>query len=218
MALENQELVAKYRKLVGVGDECDLKALKTRYAALQNKFNTQLKSDNPTQAQKGQKNLILLDQAYNVLAQDIRSRQQQSFQQETEKAVSGRQNLSIELDSFRVGFQILHGSLFAIETSSVETNIFGLHAKKTNNRVSARWPSGKLVVYTDHFKLKCIFGSIDLPFDDLLDVKKVWHLPLCLCLSQRHDSDTRISIFGFGLGNKIKELSAQFSTPLNLQF
>ncbi|PLX73438.1 MAG: hypothetical protein C0614_12900 [Desulfuromonas sp.] len=218
MVLTDQELASKYRKLIGVDDECDLKALKARYAALQDKFNAQLKSGDSVQTQKGQKNILLLDQAYNVLAQDIRLRQEQSFQQETEKAVSGMQNLSIELDSFRVGFQILHGSLFAIETSSVETNLFGLHAKKTNNQVSARWPSGKLVVYSDHFKLKCIFGSVDISFDDILEVKKVWYLPLCLCVSQKHDNDTRISIFGFGLDKKIKEMSSQFSTPLTLQY
>lgn len=212
-------LCQKYRKLLGVSDQANLKELKGRYAALHERFNKQLQSDDEAQVEKGQSNLILLDQAYSLLAKDIRTRESASQQQAAEEAMSGEQRLSIELATMRVGFQILDAeNFFALETRKVDVNILGMRSVKTNNRVSTNWPSGKLRIFNDHFELKCIFGSVDLPYSDIVSITKVWYLPFYLTMTRKSDEDIRINVFGFGLRSKLKELAPQFTHKLRLDY
>lgn len=212
-------LCQKYRKLLGISEQADLKELKERYASLRKRFNEQLQSDDDTQVQKGQSNLVLLDQAYSLLAKDIRTRETASHQEATEEAMSGAQRLSIELATMRVGFQILDAAnFFALETKKVDVNILGMRSVQTNNRVSTNWPSGKLRIFNDHFEFKCIFGSVDLPFSDIVTITKVWYLPFWLTMTRKSDQDIRINIFGFGLRNKLKELAPKFTPRLKLDY
>lgn len=119
----------------------------------------------------------------------------------------------------RVGFQILYGGeFFALETNKVEVNVVGLRSVQTNNRVSANWPSGKLTIFNDHFKLSCIFGSFDLYFNDIVAVTKVWYLPFSICMKQKPDKSVRINIFGTILTRKLKELAPQFTTKLKIDY
>jgi hypothetical protein len=216
---QKNQLLSKHRKLIGLEDTADMSELKNRYSALHERFNQQLRSEDPAQTKKGQSNLVLLDQAYNLLAQDIRDRQIKSHQQATAEALSGGSRLSIELDTIRVGFQILEGGeFFALETKRVDVNVMGMRSVKTNNRVSASWPSGKLTIFNDHFKLKCIFGSFDFPYNDIVSVTKVWYVPFSLCMKQKSDESMRINIFGLGLGKKLKELAPQFTTKLRIDY
>lgn len=215
--MPKQELISKYRKLVGIDENGDLSELKLKYSEFHERFNQGIRSEDPARVQKAQNNLVLLEQAYSVLAGDIRSREKAGYKQSTEDATS-RKRLSIELENVRVGFQILHGEFFALETSSVETNILGMRTTKTNNRVKTSWPTGKLIIYNDHFKLKCIFGTYEVRYDDIDSVSKVWYLPFYLCMKQKSDETVRINVFGLGLGRKLKELAQQFTTQLRLDY
>lgn len=215
----DNRLLDKYRKLLGLTDNADLSALKGRYSELHERFNRQLRSEDPAMAEKGQNNLFLLDQAYNLLAKHIHSEQRESYQQATDAAVSGASRLSIELDTMRVGFQILEGSeFFALETKKVEVNVLGMRSVQTNNRVKANWPSGKLTIFNDHFRLTCLFGSFDLPYNDIIAVTKVWYLPCSICMKQKTDESVRTNIFGIGLSKKLKELAPRFSHQLRLEY
>lgn len=212
-------LADKYRKLIGLPEGAGLSELKGRYAELHKRFNQQLESEDPEKVKKGHNNLVLLDQAYNLLAKDIRAQQAVSFQEATAEATAGPTRLSIELCSMRIGFQILEGgTFFALETKRVDINIAGMRSVQTNNRISTNWPSGKLTIFNDHFKLTCIFGSFDLYFNDIVAVTKVWYLPFSLCMKQKSDESMRINIFGFGLGKKLKEIAPQFTTKLKLDY
>lgn len=215
--MANEDLIRKYRKLVGIDKNGELSDLKRKYSEFHKRFEQGLQSEDPAQSKKAQKNLALLEQAYNVLAGDIRSRENERYKQSAEDAMSSNR-LSIELESVRVGFQILHGKFFALETSSVETNILGMRTKKTNNMVKTSWPTGKLVIYNDHLTLKCIFGTHEIRYDDIVSVSKVWYLPFYLCMKQKSDDTLRINVFGVGLGNKLKELAPQFTTRLKLDY
>jgi hypothetical protein len=214
----SQLLVEKCLKLVGLPEGADLSELKRRYAELHKRFNQQLDSDEPEKVKKGQNNLVLLDQTYNVLAKDIRSRQIESHQQATEEAISGATRMSIELCTVRVGFQVLEGSIFALQTKQVNVNLFGMRTVRTNNRISTNWPSGKLVVFNDHLKLKCLLGSYEIYFNDVVAVTKAWYMPFYLFMRQKSDEDIRIHIYGFGLGKRLKELTPQFTSKLTLDY
>jgi hypothetical protein len=214
-----QQTIEKYRKLLGLSEGATFSELKARYAELHTRFTKQLDSEEPEKVKKGQNNLILLDQAYNLLAKEIRAQQTASFQEATEEATAGPTRLSIELCSMRVGFQILEGGeFFALETKRISTNIAGMRSVRTNNKVSTNWPSGKLTIFNDHFKLTCIFGSFDFTFNDIVAITKVWYLPGFLCMKRKSDEAMRINIFGFGLGKKLKELSPQFTTRVQLDY
>lgn len=214
-----QALAEKYRKLIGLPEGAGLSELKARYAELHKRFDQQLSSKDSEEVKKGQNNLILLEKAYNLLAKDIRAQQTASFQAATKEAISGATRLSVELCSMRVGFQILEGGeFFALETKRVDINIAGMRSVQTNNRVSTNWPSGKLTIFNDHFKLTCIFGSFDLYFHDIVAVTKAWYLPFSLCMKQKSDEAMRINIFGFGLGKKLKEIAPQLTTRLQLDY
>lgn len=216
---EQNSLSEGYRKLLGISKQATLGDLKKRYADLHERFNQQILSDNPNQAEKGQKNLVLLDQAYSLLAKEIRTQEATSHQQATAEALSGAQRLSIELATMRVGFQILDAAnFFALETRKVDVNILGMRSVQTNNRVSTNWPSGKLRIFNDHFELKCIFGSVDLPYSDIVTITKVWYLPFSLTMTRKSDEDIRINIFGFGLREKLKQLAPQFTPRLKLDY
>ena len=93
-----------------------------------------------------------------------------------------------------------------------------MRTKRTNNSVKTSWPTGKLAIYNDHFKLKCIFGTHEIRYNDIVSVSKVWYLPFYLCMKQKSDKTVRINVFGLGLGRKLKELSQQFTTKLRLDY
>ena len=60
--------LAKYAKLLGVNPHSELSEIKKKYGEWRQKFEAQLRSENINKAQRGQKNLALLDQAYQALA------------------------------------------------------------------------------------------------------------------------------------------------------
>lgn len=210
--------VIQYRKLLGLNEASDLNALKGKYSEFQERFKAQVESDDPTLEAKGRNNLMLLDQAYNILARDIRTRQTEAHQQAEAEAPTGATRMSIELCSMRVGFQVIEGSLFALETKKVNVSLFGMRTVRTNNRMSTNWPSGKLLIFNDQLRLSCLLGSYEIRVNDIVDVTKVWYMPFHLVIRQKSDDDMIIYVFGYGLGKKLKELASQFDCQIKLNY
>lgn len=210
--------VSQYRKLLGLNENSDLGTLNVKYAELQARFKAQIESDDPVQENKGRNNLMLLDQAYSILASDIRSRQLESRQRPQQKAPPGATRMSIELCSMRVGFQVIEGSLFTLETRKVNVNLFGMRASRTNSRMSTNWPSGKLTVFNDQLRLSCLLGSYEIRVNDIVDITKVWYMPFHLVIRQKSDDDMIIYVFGYGLGKKLRELASRFDCQVKLNY
>ena len=105
-----------------------------------------------------------------------------------------------------------------METKKVSVSLFGMRTVKTNNRISSNWPSGKLIIFDDRLKLKCILGSYEIPLNDIVNVSKAWYMPFNLVFRQKSDEDMIIYVFGFGLGKKLRELNSQFKTRLQLDY
>ena len=145
----DQQEIAKYRKLFGITESDDLSTLKSAYAAVHERVQAQIRSQDAAVAEKGYKNMHVLEQAYTAVAGDIRAREQISRNEHHSD------HASIEYASMRVGFQVLEGgSKFA---SKKVTSFAGVPVSfRTNNILSASWPSGKLIVYGDYLDLECL--------------------------------------------------------------
>jgi hypothetical protein len=201
-----QQKLDKYRQLLGIPDACELTTLKKRYAVLFDKFETQLRSRDDAIAQKGRKNMQLLDQAFNALATDIRTRtaEQPGFE------------ITVEHASMRVGFQVLEaGSKFFVME---RTRISGFGSTRTNNILSASWPAGKLTIFNDYLELKCLLGSHQLRFRDIVAIDTVWYIPFWLRVKQKSRDAESVHIFGWGLGRKLKETVKRNRLALKLNY
>lgn len=206
----SHEKIDKYRKLLGISETTDLEELKNRYAELHERFQQQRRATEKAVARKGEKNLLLLDQAYTLLAADIRQRE--SFQQSEQS----QQTMIVEHASFRVGFQVLEGGskFFRLETSRVS----GFGSTRTNNILSSSWPSGKLSLFDDCLEVKCLLGKFQLRYRDIAAIDKAWYIPFWLRVRQ-HDKDAEaVHIFGWGLGRRLKEVVQQNRLQLNLDY
>ena len=209
MSTANDNIV-KYRKLLGVSETADLSELKKCYSQLSGKFQNQLRAKDPSTVIKGQKNIRLLDKAFDLLASDIRSREMQRVQEQT------AQTMIIEHASIRVGFQILEGGskFFTLETSRIS----GFGSTRTNNVLSSSWPSGKLSIFDNHLELKCLLGSHKVNFRNISRVDKAWYIPFWLRIQQNEKDAESVHIFGWGLARKLQEVVKQNSLPLKLAF
>ena len=210
MTSDQQLKIDKYRKLLGISATAELPELKERYAELHEKFQQQLRANNSATAQKGRKNLQLLDQAYTALASDIRRRE--SDQQGEQR----KQTMIIEHASLRIGFQILEGGskFFRLEKS----HISGFGSTRTNNILSCSWPSGKLSLYDNHLELKCLLGSHRVSFRDIAAIDKAWHIPFWLRVRQHDKEAEAVHIFGWGLGRRLKDTIQLNQLPLKLDY
>ncbi len=210
MTSDRQQNIDKYRKLLALSATAELPELKERYAELHETFQQQLRAKNSAAAQKGRKNLQLLDQAYNTLAGDIRTRGSD------QQAEQSRQTMTIEHACFRVGFQILEGGskFFRLQTSRIS----GLGSTRTNNILSCSWPTGKLSLYDNHLELKCLLGSHQVRFREIAAIDKVWYIPFWLRVRQLNNEAEAVHLFGWGLGRRLKAAIQQNRLPLKLDY
>ena len=180
METENKQKLKldKYRQLLGVQEDADLPALKECYAALFDKFEAQLHSGEATIAQKGRKNMQLLDQAFAALAADIRTREMATSTNDQSST-----DMTVEHGSIRVGFQILEGGSKFFVMERTRASVFG--STRTNNILSFSWPAGKLTLYDDHLELKCLPGSHQVSFYNVDAIDKAWYIPFWLRFKQK---------------------------------
>ena len=137
--------LAKYAKLLGVNPNSELPEIKQKYAEWRHKCEAQLRSDDVAKAQKGQKNLALLDQAYQALAAHAVSEARKN-----ENAEEKNSTVSIEIGSCRVGFNI--------------SNIGGFQFvnKWEVRRFKSSWPGAKITFYNNKLKLKGLLLSTEI--------------------------------------------------------
>ena len=207
----DQQEIAKYRKLFGITESDDLPTLKRAYAAVHERIQAQIRSQDTLVAEKGYENMHVLETAYTAVAGDIRARERIGQDEHHGKHVS------IEHASMRVGFQVLEGgSKFA--TKKV-TSFAGLPISfKTNNILSANWPSGKLIVYGDYLDLECLLGSFQLKFCDISAIEKAWYIPFGLRASNKDEAAESVHMYGWGLRKQLKDIVRRKRLPLKLKY
>lgn len=204
----------RYRQMLGLKPSADRDDLKRRYAELSARFEAQLRSGDKASAQRGRNNLRKLQQAFTALAAAL-----PEPETETAQPTAGGTTLSIEHYSGRVGFQVLESGLFALETKSVESNLFGMRTSRSNAALKASWPAGKLTVYSDHIRVSCLLGSEEVSLKQIDRIEKVWYLPLSVVIRRKPPlEEMRIVISGWGIAGTIKQLVAEHRLPVRIAY
>lgn len=201
--------IGKYQKLLGVSSTSDLSELKQRYADLHEKIQLQQRSSNGKAVRRGQKNMQLLDQAFTVLAADIRKRE---LEEQTQQS---KQTMIVEHAALRVGFRVMEGGNFFRLTT---TRVTGLGSTRTNALLSTSWPTGKLCVYDSYLELKCLLGSFNMSFSEIDSVVSPWFMPLWLRIRKKDRNAEVAYIFGWGLGRQLRDIVQTNRLPLKLGY
>lgn len=200
----------KYLEMLKLPRTATLADLKKRYAQLNKKFEKQIRSGDKETLLKGRNNSRRLKKAFTALSGVLTSSQPDSGHPEDTETTTSPQALTIELFSTRVGFQVLEGGMFDLETKRVDVNLFGLRASQSNASLKASWPAGKLTIYNDHIHVSCLLGSESISVNQVKQIEKKWYLPGSIIIRRKPPlEDTRVVITGWGLARKIKEVVRQ---------
>ena len=211
MASENSpQKIAKFRSLLNLPTTAGLPELKARYADLSAKFETQRRAESSQVAEKGLKNMQLLEQAFAALAADLRARE---MEQQVENS---NIEMTVEHTSMRVGFQILRpgAKFFRVETQQLST----LGMQRSNCLLRTGWPTGKLVIYSDHLELKCLLGSHSVRFRDIAAIDTAWYIPFWLRVRQHDKNAEAIHFYGWGLKRLLRDAVQLNRLQLTLAF
>ncbi len=203
------ERTEKYAKLLGVAPDSDLPEIKQKYQQWRTRFESQVASGNPQAAQKGQKNLVLLDEAYQALASQAvaAARQQQQAEAAEDAGAQADLPMSIELDSCRVGFNMNNMEGFTFVNSH--------HVRK----FKVSWPGGKMTFFNNKLKIGALVFSTEIEYRQVEEIKRFWFMPMTFQIKHRAPSVLPVIIvFGPGLGGLIKRLNDEHRLGLNLSY
>lgn len=195
----------KYAKLMKLEPDADLSQIKQRYSEWQARFEAQMSSDDPEVEKKGRNNLLLLDQAYQVMAAEASKRAR------AEKAQRDAQArplaTSIELDTLRAGF-----SIYDVEKFEIVTNRHVGHFK-------INWPYGKLTFYDDKIKLKALVFAAEIEYLHIERISRYLFMPMMFRVEHRApDVYPTVILKGFGIGAKFKKLNNEHNLGLPLEY
>ncbi len=194
--------LAKYARLLGVNPNSELPEIKRKYGEYREKFEKQLRSDDITKAQKGQKNLALLDQAYQALAAHAVAEARKN-----ENLSSQGSAVSIEIGSCRVGFHI----------SNLEG--FQFVNNRDVRRFKSSWPGAKITFYNNKLKLKGLLLSAEIEYRHIENIKRVLFLPFVFAIKHRSpDVLPTVIVNGLGVGSKIKRLNEEHHLNLPISY
>jgi hypothetical protein len=197
------ENLKKYAKLLGVDPNADLSEVKLKYAEWRKKFETMLRSEDIAKAQKGQKNLALLDQAYQALAAHAVTAIRNT-PAANEPQVS---SMSIEIGSCRVGYNI--------------NNIEGFQFvnKWKVRRFKVSWPGAKITFYNNKLKIKGMLLAAEMEYRHIENIKRFFYLPFVFEIKHRSpDVLPTVILSGFGLGGVIKRLNDEHHLDLPITY
>lgn len=195
--------LGKYAKLLGVSPHAELSEIKGKYAEWRQKFEKQLRSDDIAKAQKGQKNLMLLDQAYQALAAHAASAARRDERESADQASA----LSIEIGTHRAGFNInnLEGFQF-MDQSKVR-------------RFKISWPGAKVTFFNNKLKIKALIFSTEIEYRHIEEIKRYFFMPFVFEIRHRApDVMPTVVLYGPGLGGKIKRLNEEHHLNLPISF
>lgn len=197
--------LAKYAKLMKLEPDADLSAIKQRYSEWQTRFQTQIGSDDPELEQKGRNNLLLLDQAYQVLAAEAakRARAERTRQAPVNRSLA----TSIELATLRAGF-----SIYDCEKFELVTNRHVGHFK-------INWPYGKLTFYDNKIKLKALVFKAEIEYSDIESISRYLYMPMMFRIEhQAPDVYPTVILKGPGIGAKFKQLNEEHNLGLAIEY
>ena len=194
--------LARYAKLLGVNPHSELSEIKQKYGEWRQKFEAQLRSEDISKAQKGQKNLALLDQAYQALAARAVAEARKNETVAEKNSVA-----SVEIGSCRAGFNI----------SNIEG--FQFVNKWEVRRFKSSWPGAKVTFYNNKLKIKGLLLSAEIEYRHIENIKRVFFLPFVFEIKHRApDVLPSVVINGFGLGSTIKRLNDEHHLDLPISF
>jgi len=197
--------LAKYAKLMKLDPDADLPTIKQRYAEWQARFETQMRSDDPSIEQKGRNNLLLLDQAYQAMAAAAtqRVREAQAAQDEARPALA----MSIELGSHRIGFSLNKHAGFEVVSS------------QNRGHFKISWPAGNITFFSDKLKLKALMFAAEIEYREIDSISRYLFIPMVFRI-KHHSPDVYplVILTGFGLGAKIRRLNDEHQLGLPIEY
>lgn len=194
----------KYAKLMKLEPDADLPEIKQRYREWQTKIESQMGSDDPEVEKKGRNNLLLLDQAYQVLAAEATKR----ARAEKNKAIpTVPLATSVELDTLRAGF-----SIYDCEKFEVVTNRHVGHFK-------INWPYGKLTFYDNKIKLKALVFAAEIEYHHIEKISRYLFMPMMFRVEHRApDVYPTVILKGPGIGAKFKRLNDEHNLGITIEY
>lgn len=195
----------KSAKLLKLAPDADLPEIKQKYAEWKVKIEAQMNSDDPETERKGRNNLLLLDQAYQVLAAEATKRARAERSQ-TEAPVR-QMATSIELDTIRSGFNIQD-----IEGFEIVTNRHVGHFK-------INWPYGKLTFYDNKIKLKALVFTAEIEYRDITRISRYLFMPMMFRIEhEAPDVYPTVILKGPWIGAKFKKLNDEHNLGLPIEY
>lgn len=207
--------VEQYAKLMGVDPDADLSEIKQKYGQWRDKFEKHLGSEDTELSQKANKNLTLLNEAYEALSSHALSLSKTREQEEQSDLLP----LTIELDSCRAGFNLCSNEGFRITRSSVEVGGIRVSGHRDGQSFNVNWPTGKLTFYNSKLEIRALIFAGEVEYRNILEIKRLWFLPMTFVIKHKQaDMLAGITIYGFGLGSRIKRLNAEHRLGLKLSY
>ena len=193
----------KYAKLMGVSPDADLAEIKSKYGEWRTRFESQIRSEDEAVSQKGEKNLMLLDRAYQALAAHAVSVERKSAATANAAPVS----MSVELDTHRIGFNINNMEGFRFVN------------KWQVRRFRVSWPGAKITFYDNKLKIKALVFATEIEYRHIEDIGRFFFMPFVFRIKHRApDVLPMIILNGLGLGSKIKQLNDEHGLGLPLSY
>ncbi len=197
--------LSKYAKLMKLEPDADLSAIKQRYSEWHTRFQAQISSDDPELEQKGRNNLLLLDQAYQVMAAEAakRARAAKTAQNTPPRPLA----TSIELDTLRAGF-----SLYECEHLEIVTD-------RHVGKFKINWPYGKLTFYDNKLKFKALVFTAEIEYRHIEKISRYFFLPMVFRIQHRSPNvHPLVIVNGPGIGAKFKRLNNEHNLGLPIEY